>query len=155
MCGLLLGLHTVNTKRYDTGTGEMVPVVSVSLTVKRYLWSPWPDRLCYEFLSLTCVVLLFLNSLTRMISRIGEQNQWLRQTLTKLTEANEHYHALSYFPPNAIKSSGGLSRCLGIFGGYRTRCVLAHASNNLFYLLKQNGARKRNGAFQYRFSMKW
>ena len=34
-----LGLHTVNTKRYDTGTGtgKTVPVVSVSLTVKRYL----------------------------------------------------------------------------------------------------------------------
>ena len=37
--GAGLGLHTVNTKRYDTGTGtgETVPVVSVSLTVKRYL----------------------------------------------------------------------------------------------------------------------
>ena len=36
---LQVGLHTVNTKRYDTGTGtgETVPVVSVSLTVKRYL----------------------------------------------------------------------------------------------------------------------
>ena len=34
-----VGLHTVNTKLYDTGTGtgETVPVVSVSLTVKRYL----------------------------------------------------------------------------------------------------------------------
>ena len=32
-----VGLHTVNTKRYDTGTGETVPVVAVSLTVKRYL----------------------------------------------------------------------------------------------------------------------
>ena len=47
---VLLGLHTVNTKRYDTGTGtgETVPVVSVSLTVKRYLWSPRPDRLFYD-----------------------------------------------------------------------------------------------------------
>ena len=37
--GVGIGLHTVNTKRYDTGngTGETVPVVSVSLTVKRYL----------------------------------------------------------------------------------------------------------------------
>ena len=37
----MLGLHTVNMKRYNTGTGtgETVPVVSVSvsLTVKRYL----------------------------------------------------------------------------------------------------------------------
>ena len=45
---LYIGLHTVNTKRYDTGTGtgETVPVVSVSvsLTVKRYLWSPRPDQ---------------------------------------------------------------------------------------------------------------
>ena len=36
-----LGLHTVNTKRYDTGTGtgtgETVPVVPVSLTAKRCL----------------------------------------------------------------------------------------------------------------------
>ena len=45
---LSLGLHTVNTKRYRTGTGETVPVVSVSLTVKRYLGSPRPDRLFYD-----------------------------------------------------------------------------------------------------------
>ena len=47
---LPLGLHTVYTKRYDTvtGTGETVPVVSVSLTVKRYLWSLRPDRLFYD-----------------------------------------------------------------------------------------------------------
>ena len=34
-----IGLHTVNTKRYDTGTGtgETVPVVPVSLTAKRCL----------------------------------------------------------------------------------------------------------------------
>ena len=37
ICYYSIGLHTVNTKRYDTGTGETVPVVSVSLTVKRYL----------------------------------------------------------------------------------------------------------------------
>ena len=45
-----LGLHTVNTKRYDTGTGtgETVPVVLVSLTAKRCLWSPRPDRLFYD-----------------------------------------------------------------------------------------------------------
>ena len=43
-----VGLHTVNTKRYDTGTGETVPVVSVSLTVKRYLWSPRPDQPFYD-----------------------------------------------------------------------------------------------------------
>ena len=37
--GTLVGLHTINTKCYDTGTGtgETVPLVSVSLTVKRYL----------------------------------------------------------------------------------------------------------------------
>ena len=36
---LCIGLHTVNMKRYGTGTGtgKTVPVVSVSLTVKRYL----------------------------------------------------------------------------------------------------------------------
>ena len=46
----LLGLHTDNTKRYDTGTGtdETVPVVSVSLTVKRYLWSLLPNQLFYD-----------------------------------------------------------------------------------------------------------
>ena len=45
-----VGLHTVNTKRYytGTGTGETVPVVSVSLTVKRYLWSPRPDQPFYN-----------------------------------------------------------------------------------------------------------
>ena len=30
-------LHTVNMKRYDTDTGETKPVVSVLLTVKRYI----------------------------------------------------------------------------------------------------------------------
>ena len=36
---ICLGLHTVNTKRYDTGTGtgETVPVVPVSLTAKQCL----------------------------------------------------------------------------------------------------------------------
>ena len=36
---IVIKLHTVNTKRYDavTGTAETVPVVSLSLTVKRYL----------------------------------------------------------------------------------------------------------------------
>ena len=37
-------------KRYDTGTGtgETVPVVSVSLTVKRYPGSPLPNQLFYD-----------------------------------------------------------------------------------------------------------
>ena len=34
----VIGLHTVNTKRYDTYTDDTIPVVSVSLTVKRYFF---------------------------------------------------------------------------------------------------------------------
>ena len=43
---LPIGLHSVNTKSYDTdtGTGETVPVVSVLLAAKRYLRSTWPNR---------------------------------------------------------------------------------------------------------------
>ena len=110
-----LGLHSVNTKWYYTGTstGETVPVVSVSLTVKRYLWSPRPDRLFYD-IKVANNMVPFLNSMTTINSRIGEQNQRLRRTFTTLTEANDRHNArrtcvgcyiVSCFPPNAIPDS--------------------------------------------------
>ena len=72
----------------------------------------------------------------------------------KLIEVNEHHDDLSYFPSDAIQDNVGFSRCLEHFrweSGHNPLtdkpCVVAQVSNNLFYLLKQNGARKRNGAF--------
>ena len=69
-------------------------------------------------MSLTSVV-PFLNSMTTINSRIGEQNQRLRRTLTKLTEGNDRHNALrmcvgcytvSYFPPNAIPDSVSIKK---------------------------------------------
>ena len=100
---LYIGLHTVNTKQYDTGTGtgETVPMVSVSLTVKRYLWSPRPDRLFTTFMSLTSVV-PFLNSMTTINSRIGEPT-----IKTDIDEVNR-----SKWSPQRTANVRGMLHCI-------------------------------------------
>ena len=121
-----LGLRTVNTKQYDTSTGsstgETVPVVSVSLTVKQYLWFKWPDWLCYEFLSLTCVVLC-LNSLTRMISRIAEPTM-----ATDIDKVNRSKGAPPWsilFPAKCYSRQRGFFTLSGtLSAGNRTRCII-------------------------------
>ena len=60
-------------------------------------------------------MVLCLISLTRMVSRIGEQNQQRRWTLTNLIEENERPDDLSYYPLKAIQDSVGFSCCLELF----------------------------------------
>ena len=82
------------------------------------------------FMLLTLSVVPCLNSTTTINSRIGEQNQRLRRTLTKLAEANDRHHALrtcvgcyivSCFPPNAIPDGVSITLSAGI----STQCVIA------------------------------
>ena len=127
----------------------------------------------YEFQSLKCVVLYF-NFMMRINSRIGEQNQRLWQTLTKLTEANERHHALLnsdgtlcdiscqmlfqavwVFPLSGTLSAGIRMRCvirLAVCGGaskHKTKwCLLALVLNKT---VKYRSFSKLILALEYRY----